>query len=109
MFRCKACFYIQEGEAAPDVCPKCGAPKEQFEELNSSSALLIERARKSNELLTKAMTLLKELERTAKEGKEDNLDPGCLNLFRRMEDCSLMLVGMIKAEIQSHIIKNKWG
>ena len=30
LFKCSVCNYIYEGEEAPDVCPKCGAPKEKF-------------------------------------------------------------------------------
>lgn len=109
MFRCKACYYIHEGESAPEVCPKCGAPKEQFELLNDSLVSLIERARKSNVILNNTLTILEQLEKLAKDGVDDNLDPSCLNLFQRIADCSLLLKNMVKAEIQSHIIKNKWG
>lgn len=28
---CKVCGYIHEGEAPPEVCPLCGAPRDQFE------------------------------------------------------------------------------
>ena len=28
---CKVCGYIHFGEEAPEKCPQCGAPKEQFE------------------------------------------------------------------------------
>lgn len=30
-FVCKVCGYIHFGEEAPEKCPQCGAPKEQFE------------------------------------------------------------------------------
>ncbi len=29
-WRCVVCGYIFEGEEAPDVCPLCGAGKDQF-------------------------------------------------------------------------------
>lgn len=29
-FICSVCGYIYEGEAAPEKCPQCGAPKEKF-------------------------------------------------------------------------------
>lgn len=29
-FVCSVCGYVYEGEAAPDKCPQCGAPKEKF-------------------------------------------------------------------------------
>jgi len=32
-WRCRVCGYIHEGPEPPDVCPVCGAPKEEFEEV----------------------------------------------------------------------------
>ena len=32
-FVCGVCGYVFEGEAAPEKCPQCGAPKEKFSEL----------------------------------------------------------------------------
>ncbi|WP_455640697.1 NADH:ubiquinone reductase (Na(+)-transporting) subunit C [Parabacteroides sp.] len=32
-FKCKVCGYIHEGDKAPDVCPLCGAPSSDFEEI----------------------------------------------------------------------------
>lgn len=32
-WRCRVCGYIHEGPEPPDVCPVCGAPKEDFEEV----------------------------------------------------------------------------
>ncbi len=31
-FICKVCGFVHEGDAAPEVCPQCKAPKEQFME-----------------------------------------------------------------------------
>lgn len=39
-FVCKVCGYIHEGNEAPDVCPQCGAPKEQFELLEETEGEL---------------------------------------------------------------------
>ncbi len=33
-FRCKVCGYVHEGDKAPDVCPVCGAPASEFEEIS---------------------------------------------------------------------------
>lgn len=33
-WKCKLCGYIHTGDEPPDVCPVCGAPKEDFEEYN---------------------------------------------------------------------------
>lgn len=108
-FRCKACFYIHEGDYAPDSCPKCGAPAEQFELLTENVAGLIVRARKSNDLLMKSVKAFDELKTLANEGIKDNLDPACLNFYQRVSECSELLKKIAIAEIQSHVQKNKWG
>lgn len=94
---------------APEICPKCGAPKEQFSALDSALVSLITRSRKTNTLLIEVLTILQHLDETVKAGIDDNLDPSCLNLFNRINDFSLLLKNMIKAEIQTHVSKNKWG
>ncbi len=38
-FRCKVCGYVHEGDKAPDVCPICGAPASDFEEVKSKKGL----------------------------------------------------------------------
>ena len=35
-FICKICGYVYEGEAAPEICPQCGAPASKFEEQTGS-------------------------------------------------------------------------
>lgn len=109
MFRCKVCFYIHEGDEVPDICPKCGAPKEQFEALSESQASLIARARSSNDLLINILMILQDLQKLSVEGKKENLEPNCLHLFKRIEECTILFKRMILAEIQSHVLKNKWG
>lgn len=32
-FKCIVCGYIHEGETAPEECPLCGVPADQFEEV----------------------------------------------------------------------------
>ena len=34
-FVCSVCGYVHEGEAAPEICPICKAPKEKFIEQGS--------------------------------------------------------------------------
>jgi rubrerythrin len=40
-FRCKVCGYIHEGEVAPEECPLCGVPAEQFEEMQEREGDLV--------------------------------------------------------------------
>ena len=37
-YKCKVCGYIHEGNKAPDVCPVCGVPASEFEEIKEAAA-----------------------------------------------------------------------
>jgi len=39
-WRCKVCGYIHEGPNPPEVCPVCGAPASEFEEITEEEASL---------------------------------------------------------------------
>ncbi len=108
-FRCKVCFYIHEGDAPPEVCPKCGAPREQFDQLPPNISLLIDRSKNTNSLLIETLVNIQTLKEIAQEGIEDNLDPGCLYIFQRVSESCKIIEKMIIAEITSHSQKNKWG
>ncbi|MDK2820846.1 MAG: hypothetical protein PWP31_811 [Clostridia bacterium] len=51
---CKVCGYIYEGEEPPEVCPLCGAPREQFELVQEESDLAM--TVKTNENLMSAFS-----------------------------------------------------
>ena len=108
-FRCTVCNFIYEGEDAPDKCPRCGSPKEKFEQIPEEKVKLIERSRLSNGLHMHLATLLEEVSQVASKGIEDNLDPLCLAIFTKAKDEAHLLRQFIKAEIQVHIGKGKWG
>ena len=108
-WKCGVCGYIHDGADAPNKCPKCGAPKEKFEKLPDDKAQLVERSRLTNGLHQKLYTLLDEVSAVCDNGIADNLDPTCMEIFKRMKDCSWSIKQMIKAEIQGHISKGKWG
>lgn len=109
MWKCGVCGYIHDGEGAPEKCPKCNAPQDRFEALNDDAAALIERSRYTNQLLAALMDVSDELEGLALEGIEDNLDPGCMGVFKYVQKAAVEMRQMAKAEIQTHISKNKWG
>ena len=48
-WKCTICGYIHEGIEAPNICPKCGAPKEKFVEIIEESAEIIENDSSSKE------------------------------------------------------------
>lgn len=109
MWRCGVCGYIYDGSEAPDKCPKCGSPKEKFAKVEDAGAQLIERSRRTNNLHAQLITLMGEVLCLAEKGIEDNLDPPCVDIFKKAKDAAWSLRQMSKAEIQGHVGKGKWG
>jgi len=108
-WKCTVCNFLWEGESPPDTCPKCGWPGEKYEELSEDQWKLIERARFSNGLYNQLLTMIPELQEIAREGLDDNLDPWCVDIFQRLLDETTFLEKSIKAEINVHVNKGKWG
>jgi rubredoxin len=109
VWKCGVCGYIHDGDDAPDVCPKCGAPKEKFAELDAAAAELVTKSRRTNDLHMYLTHLLEKVEKVSVEGKDINLDPGCTAIFKQAEEFAKVTRQKIKAEIQTHISKGKWG
>lgn len=109
MWKCEVCGLIYEGVEPPGKCPKCGAPKEKFRKLSEEEEKLVTRSRYSNYLHMKAYTLLQELLEVAEKGIQDNLDPGCLKIFTEEKEFALITMQKIKAELEAHMKKQKWG
>jgi len=108
-FRCKSCLYIHEGEIPPKLCPKCGAPSEQFELIPENLSALIDRSRHTNALLMKTYNIINDLHEVSIKGINDNLDSSCLYIFRQISEFSQIMKAMILAEINTHTEKGKWG
>ena len=108
-WRCGVCGFIYDGNEPPEKCPKCGAPKEKFTKLTADEAKLIDRSRLSNSLLMKLASLLEHVSEISKKGIDDALDPPCIALFTKASQEANTICQMVKAEIQSHIAKGKWG
>jgi len=108
-FRCTVCEYIHEGNDVPDGCPRCGASKEKFQKIPEEKAKLIDRSRVTNGLHKRVFTLLGDVEKMATTGMEDNLDPGCVAIFTRAKQEAALIRRFIRAELQVHISKGKWG
>lgn len=109
MWQCAVCNFIHEGDDAPDKCPKCGAPKEKFSALEEDRVTLVQRSRLSNALLMELSGLLDAVEDLAEVGIEDDLDPGCVKLYKECKDFAVFARQSLKAEIQTHMTKGKWG
>jgi len=55
------------------------------------------------------VAVLDQVHSIAEAGIQDNLDPGCVAIFTRARDEARLLSQFIKAEIEVHISKGKWG
>ena len=73
-FRCKGCGYIADDEA-PDICPKCGAKKDKFEQLSEDASILIDRSRCTNYVHMDISMLLNSAFALSATGIDENLDP----------------------------------
>ena len=104
-----SCGYIHDGDAAPERCPKCGAPAERFTLLDAAAAELVEGSRRTNALHCRVVDLASQIERACKDGIEDSLDPGCAKVFERTLAHSYEIMKLSMTEIQVHAAKDKWG
>ena len=109
LWKCQVCGFVFEGLEAPDKCPKCGAPKEQFKQLSEQEVQLVLRSRKTNYLHMKVLTLLRELLVVAEEIENDNLDPPCVKLAKEEKEFALTTIQKIMAELETHMKRSKWG
>lgn len=108
-WRCGGCGYIWDGDSAPDECPKCGAKSSEFVKLEADAANKIERARHSNMLHQDLVRLCREMESVCKDGVEDALDPGCVDVFKKGLDHCYTIMKMSMTEQAIHVKKEKWG
>ncbi len=109
MHRCGSCGYVWDGEEPPDGCPKCGTVKERFVQLEDQAMELIERSRFTNSLHMQLYLLMEQVMDVAEDGVDDNLDPACVKVFRRAMEQAEILQQSVKAELQGHMNKGKWG
>jgi hypothetical protein len=108
MWQCGACGYVWDGEEPPDKCPKCGATK-KFAELEGKAMELVDSSRFTNSLHMHLYTLLEQVMEVAEDGIDDNLDPACVKIFTNAMGLAEILQQSIKAELQGHMKKGKWG
>jgi predicted nucleic acid-binding Zn-ribbon protein len=109
MWRCGSCGYVWDGEEPPDRCPKCGAARERFAAIDEKGVELIERSRFTNSLHMQLALLMEQVMDVAEDGIDDNLDPACVKVFKRALAEAEILQQSVKAELQGHMNKGKWG
>jgi hypothetical protein len=55
------------------------------------------------------VSLAREIEAACKDGIEDNLDPGCVDVFQKSLAHAYEMMKLSMTEVQGHIAKGKWG
>jgi predicted nucleic acid-binding Zn-ribbon protein len=108
MWQCGACGYVWDGEEPLDKCPKCGSAK-KFAELEGKAMERVDSSRFTNSLHMHLYALLEQVMEVAEDGIDDNLDPACVRIFEHAMGQAEVLQQSIKAELQSHMKKGKWG
>jgi len=103
------CNLIVDTEVIPDKCPRCGAPREKIEKIAEDKSSLIDRSRLTNDLHMKLATLLDKILEVSEAGINDDLDPACVAIFTKARQEAMLTRQYVKAEIQTHIGKGKWG
>lgn len=109
MFRCGVCGLVYDGAEAPEKCPKCGSTKENFTEITGDDAMLIEKSRRTNEYHVAIMGLYSKIQKWANIIQEENLDPNCVAISKRVLKDTYETIQSIKAELATHQKKGKWG
>jgi hypothetical protein len=99
---------IVEGENPPEVCPKCGAPKDKFVQLTEEEAKKVYASDRTNDIHMEIAALAMKIKELAEEGIRINLDPPCVALFTKAKDEAWIIKQRSKAEIAGHIAKGKW-
>ena len=108
MWRCEVCGYLHEGEEPPDICPKCGAPKEKFELLDEEETEMMKDAMLTKKKYAEIKESLDAAIAHADEGLELDLDEGCNKIFNKVKDDVADIKKMIEDELASHAQECIW-
>lgn len=108
LWKCSVCGYKMEGLEAPENCPKCGAPRDQFKALSEEEVKKVYDSYVTNDIHMEIIGYLEKIIHLSREGAQINLDPGCLDIFKKAEAACYVIKEMSKAEIAGHISKGKW-
>ena len=107
--KCSVWSYLSDTKDVQNKYPCCGATKDKFIRLIDDQGKLVYRSRCTNQLHMGLAAVLDQMHSIAEAGIQDNLDPGCSVIFTRARDEAKLLSQFIKAEIEVHIGKGKWG
>jgi len=108
LWKCTVCGFTNEGENAPAVCPKCGAPAEKFNQLSEEEADKVYTSDRTNDIHMEIINLAMAIVELAEEGIEINLDPPCVSVFQKAKEEAWVIKQRSKAELAGHVGKGKW-
>jgi len=108
LWKCSVCGFVHEGDGAPDKCPKCDAPKDKFVQLSGEDADKIYKSDRTNDIHMEIVELSSRIDRLCDEGIKLDLDPGCVELFKRAKNEIWVIKQRSKAEMETHMKKGKW-
>ena len=108
-WKCSVCNLLWHADSPPQICPKCGSPKDKYQPLSADQWQLIERSRRTNDLHTQLLCLIPQLKQLAKDGIEDDLDARCVALFQQVLDEVTFWENSSRAELNGHVNRGKWG
>jgi rubredoxin len=108
LWKCGVCGFTNEYEEAPDKCPKCGAPKEKFSKLTEEEAQKVYSSDRTNDIHMEIINLTMAIVELAKEGIDLDLDPPCVETFRKAIDKAWVIKQDCKAELAGHMSRGKW-
>lgn len=108
LWKCTVCGFIHEGDQAPDICPKCGAPADKFFELSEEDAKKILMSDRTNDIHMELINLAERIVALCEEGIQLNLDPPCVSVFTKAKNEADIIKRRSKAEIAGHVGKGKW-
>ena len=108
MWRCEVCGYLHKGSEPPEICPKCGAPKEKFELLDEEEAEMMREAMQTKETYAQILARLDEIFQLTQEGIDLDLDDGCNLIFKKTQEEISGIHKMIKDELAGHAQQCIW-
>jgi len=108
LWKCSVCGYIHEGEDAPEKCPKCDASKDKFVQLSDEDANKVYMSDRTNDIHMEIVNLAARIIALCEEGININLDPPCVEAFKRARNEAWVIKQRIKSRNGSHMKKGKW-
>ena len=107
MWKCTICNYVACDKT--HECPKCKAKEEALVKLEDNEKELVNKSRRTNWLHEELAHYLHKIVPLAEEGIAENLDPACVAIFEDVKAHAHETIQKIKAELEGHMKKGKWG